>query len=515
MKGKQRKHRITKKRNPLTCHFLGSIPPLFYHHAPQVAPFLIAVSPIGANAQPQGFVYAPQDIAVGSVGALYSPRGSVVAPTKYAYGRTRVDLTPKSEGGGRKRRLLLEDEKEEGEKAGESGGDSSEVNNNKNGNNNKDSDDNAAAADDLEKKFVLSDDPLDLSRDFPLDYRNWAAVLSQVLLAKEGSSAERARESLKRVMLTAHGHLAKVASGEEIVPRFHLQDPVLSSSGGASPPLLPPPPPFPPNLSSPFGITPPKTSATGFSSSATFLNYAPCVLSESHTGFSGSVAGLSFNPTLFSFSGVHLEADATIINIQPQLIYLVNKVNQVEPQGFNVQVRSFFFNFIFSSMRIRSFSFFQLHFLFFILKKKSNIKNQTSLARLDLYWPHRCQRPAPGSEVRRREEEREKEEEEEKENGKDQSLRFLVKRGISHLFSITESIPKTQRKQHPTHRNQRFPGGSEQPARRSFGVADANLDRQRRREVRPAAARLQSDGVQPQRRRRRRRRGGDGGTLRA
>ena len=39
----------------------------------------------------------------------------------------------------------------------------------------------AAKSDDADaKKLVVSDDPLDLSKDFPLDYRNWAAVLSQV-----------------------------------------------------------------------------------------------------------------------------------------------------------------------------------------------------------------------------------------------------------------------------------------------------------------------------------------------
>jgi len=253
---------------------------------------------------------------VSSVGALSAPRGSVVAPTKYSYGRTRIDLTPKKEEGGKRRLLAAEGEKEaaKADASAASAASASE-----------------APADAQEReKITISDDPLDLSKDFPLDYRNWAAVLSQVLLTKEGNSPERARESLKRLMLTAHGHLAKVAAGEELIPRFHLQDPVLQATGVAKDSLLPaklPPPPF--------GVTPPKTSATGFSSSATFLNYSPCILSESHTGFSGSFTLLNIIPSLFSFSATHLEADVAPINIQPQLIYLVNKVNQVEPQGFN------------------------------------------------------------------------------------------------------------------------------------------------------------------------------------
>lgn len=234
-----------------------------------------------------------------------------------------MDLTPPrpAAAGGGGKRLLLEDDESSSNAA-------------------------AAAEDDGDKKFILSDDPLDLSHDFPLDYRNWAAVLSQVLLTKESNSAERARSSLRRLMLTAHGHLAKVASGEELIPRFHLQDPVLSAaaggSGGGLNSLLAPPtlPSFFPSHKNGTAV-PPKTTATGFSSSSTFFNYAPCVLSESLTGFSGSVTGLNIIPTLFSLSATHLEADAAVINIQPQLIYLVNKVNQVEPQGFNVQV-SFF-----------------------------------------------------------------------------------------------------------------------------------------------------------------------------
>ena len=52
-------------------------------------------------------------------------------------------------------------------------------------------------------------------------------MLSQVLLKKEGSESAAA-DALGRVMLAAHGHLAKVANGEELFPRFHLADPVFA-----------------------------------------------------------------------------------------------------------------------------------------------------------------------------------------------------------------------------------------------------------------------------------------------
>ena len=117
-------------------------------------------------------------------------------------------------------------------------------------------------------------------------------MLSQVLLKKEGS-LENAAKVLQRVMLATHGHLSKVADGEEFFPRFHLQDPVLTADagaaingavGGGSGPL----PPLP------------KVEGTMFSSGATFFNYAPCVLSESYSGVNAAVTGLYFAPTLLS-----------------------------------------------------------------------------------------------------------------------------------------------------------------------------------------------------------------------
>ena len=80
-----------------------------------------------------------------------------------------------------------------------------------------------------------------MSNELPSDYRNWASVLSQVLLKKEGSD-EGAASALERLMLATHGHLSKVANGEELLPRFHLQDPVLGAASASGSPF--PTPPF-------------------------------------------------------------------------------------------------------------------------------------------------------------------------------------------------------------------------------------------------------------------------------
>ena len=176
----------------------------------------------------------------------------------------------------------------------------------------------AAAGEDT---LILSDDPLDLSNELPSDYRNWASVLSQVLLKKEGSD-ESAASALERLMLATHGHLSKVANGEELLPRFHLQDPVLAAGDPT---------------------TAPPIAATAFASSATFFSYAPCVLSESYTGAAGFLQGINFAPTLFSFAPTGLGAFAQGINITPQLIYVAPTGGNIQPQGLNVQVCYFSF----------------------------------------------------------------------------------------------------------------------------------------------------------------------------
>lgn len=150
------------------------------------------------------------------------------------------------------------------------------------------------------EKFEISEDPLDLSNEFPADYRNWASMLSNVLLKSEGSE-EGAAKALERVMLATHGHLSKVANGEEIFPRFHLQDPVLTAGAG--------------------GLIPgaPQVAATQFTSSATFFNYAPCVLSESTTGAAAALTGLNIAPNLIQLGALGAGAFVQGINITPQM----------------------------------------------------------------------------------------------------------------------------------------------------------------------------------------------------
>jgi len=168
------------------------------------------------------------------------------------------------------------------------------------------------------EKIEISNDPLDLSNEFPHDYRNWASLLSNVLLKKEGSD-DAAAKALERVMLATHGHLSKVANGEEIFPRFHLQDPVLMGGDGGKAAGLPP------------------LQATKFSSSATFFNYAPCVLSESYTGAAASLTGLNIAPTLFQLAPAGVGVFAQGVNIAPQIIYVNPTGANIQPQGLNVQ----------------------------------------------------------------------------------------------------------------------------------------------------------------------------------
>lgn len=162
----------------------------------QVAPFLIAVAPVGDNVQPQGLNIAPNDIAVVPTGKAIGPGGKAVSPVGISYAPIDIDLT-KTPGNqddappiAGKRRLL-----------------------------------GAPGATPIE----IMDDPLDLSNDMPHDYRNWAAVLSQVLLQKEGDGA-KAATALGRVMVDAHGHLSALASGDEFEPKFHLTDPSFLGS---------------------------------------------------------------------------------------------------------------------------------------------------------------------------------------------------------------------------------------------------------------------------------------------
>lgn len=133
----------------------------------------------------------------------------------------------------------------------------------------------AAQAADI-PKLNLMEDPLDISNDLPSDYRNWASVMGRVLLKKEGSE-DAAIDALGRVMLAAHGHLAKVANGEDIFPRLHLADPVFAADAHG----------FGHELESIVSQVAgkvkgakPKTDVVKFAASSAFMNFAPCVLSE-------------------------------------------------------------------------------------------------------------------------------------------------------------------------------------------------------------------------------------------
>ena len=267
-----------------------------------MAPFLIAVSPLGANVQPQGLNVAPVNVAVTPTGASFAPVGKATAPVDIAYSPVDIDLTP-------------DDGHDHDHKDGEDGhahadGDGHDhAHADGDGHAHADGDGHDHAHADAPSpssssrrrltavkagstpwltpgKVSVMPDPLDLSNEFPRDYRNWASVLSQVLLKKEGD-ADVASAALARIMLDAHGHLAKAAGGDPFLPRFHLTDPSLLSSmvgdGGKAAGL-------------------PPVEATKFASGANFIDFKPCVLSESYTGVDAGLIGLSFDPALVSIS---------------------------------------------------------------------------------------------------------------------------------------------------------------------------------------------------------------------
>ena len=75
-------------------------------------------------------------------------------------------------------------------------------------------------------RILFSDDPLDLSNEMPTDYRNWASILSQVLLTKEGGGANggsgggggdfgeaKALAALEGLTLATRARLARAAAG--------------------------------------------------------------------------------------------------------------------------------------------------------------------------------------------------------------------------------------------------------------------------------------------------------------
>ena len=230
-----------------------------------------------------------------------------------------------------------------------------------------------AAADSLN----LIADPLDLSNELPTDYRNWASVMSQVRGGRDGTRGERkkkrarararlfcslasffslslsqrspssslslpptiqvflkkegseeaAADALGRVMLAAHGHLAKVANGEPLFPRLHLADPVFAAEGHGLADALEE---VVGKVAGKVKGKIPTTTVTKFAASKTFFNYAPCVLSETKLGVAAGLTGLNFAPNLLSFFPTGLFGQVVGINVVPQLLW-------VQPTGVNIQ----------------------------------------------------------------------------------------------------------------------------------------------------------------------------------
>ena len=155
----------------------------------------------------------------------------------------------------------------------------------------------------------------------------------QVLLKKEGSE-EAAADALGHVMLAAHGHLAKVANGEELFPRFHLADPVFAAEGHDLGDALHD---VVAKVTGKVKGKVPTTAVTKFAASKTFFNFAPCVLSESKVGFAAGLTGLNFAPNLVSFFPTGLFAGIQGINVFPQLLWIQPIGVNVQPQALNVQ----------------------------------------------------------------------------------------------------------------------------------------------------------------------------------
>jgi hypothetical protein len=246
--------------------------------------------------QPQGLNVAPNGISVVPTGTSIAPVGKSTAPVDIAYAPVDIDLDPDHKD------KDDDHDHEHGDHDHDHGSGGS-------GDASPDSDIPPPPGRRLLStqspftpgKLHIMPDPLDLSNEFPADYRNWAAVLSQVLLKKEGN-ADAASSALARVMLDAHGSLAKAADGEPFLPRFHLTDPVFLGKGPGS------------------GLPP--MEATKFDSSASFVNFAPCVLSEGYTGLSAEAVGLSIDPALVSISAALSSNEIVGLNLNPNLIFL-------------------------------------------------------------------------------------------------------------------------------------------------------------------------------------------------
>lgn len=181
-------------------------------------------------------------------------------------------------------------------------------------------------------KLTIVDDPLDLSHEFPLDYRNWASLLSNIMLTATGGAAASpdgaaAVDALSRLTLAVKSRLTAAADGEPLVPRFHLSEPMLAAMDHSA--MM--------DMTMDNGTMPTmhdgKGMITKLMTSKTFFRYSPCVVHEAKTGFMGSLTGLRFAPTLVNVMSNLLEARFDGVNVNPMLLYVQN-------MGANVQVRS-------------------------------------------------------------------------------------------------------------------------------------------------------------------------------
>lgn len=235
-----------------------------------------------------------------------------------------------------------------------------------------------------ENLIHISEDPLDLSNEMPSDYRNWAAVLSQVLLKKEElllqlppplppvpspssssssspshSSAgaavaaagnrnndtknsnvgERALAALDALTLATRMRLSRAASGDaELFPRFQLTDPIFHAEddGGTTGTDPSTGTDTATDMTGHGGhsMGEGKSMITGIHTSSSFINYAPCVLGEHLGGAMAEATGLRFAPSLVSVMLAAFEGRAQGVNLEPRLIY-------IQPMGANAQVSSF------------------------------------------------------------------------------------------------------------------------------------------------------------------------------
>jgi hypothetical protein len=163
-------------------------------------------------------------------------------------------------------------------------------------------------------RLTIEEDPLDLAPSLPSDYRNWASLLARILLTKANGDGDAATASLGRLMLTAHGLLARAADGgEDFLPRLHLTDPVFTQDAAAARAG------FAGWLDALDGqqakikkgaaavrraVEATPTFVTGKIVTRNFFEFSPCVLSETPVGAAAELTGINFVANLVSIAPV-------------------------------------------------------------------------------------------------------------------------------------------------------------------------------------------------------------------